>query len=344
MLTNAQLAELLAHEADNHEGHRQRALRKASRAAFTWPEEAADIVQSGRSLRDLPRVGAWINLIIRRWLEDPPEMPEPDPLRRGFLTFAEAKNTLADHPEWEEGLRGDLQMHSEHSDGKNTIAEMALSAAAYGYEYIAITDHSKGLKIAGGMTEEELILQGKEIDALNDELAAGGHGFHVLKALEMNIDPQGRGDMEPSSLEGLDLVLGSFHSALRKKEDQTERYVAALRNPHFQVLGHPRCRMYNFRAGLGADWARVFGEAAARNKAVEINSHPNRQDLNVELLEIARGEGCMFSIGTDAHAPWELQFIGIALAAAIKAKIPRERVINYMSKADLVEWARGGGR
>ena len=341
MLTNDQIAELLAREAETAEGHRERALRRASRAAFMWPVEAMDLVQEGGSLRDLPKIGAWLNVVIRNWLDDPPEVPEPAPLRKGFMTFARALKVVEEHPDWKEGLRGDLQMHSEYSDGKNPIAEMALSAAEYGYSYIAITDHSKGLKIAGGMTEEELLLQGKEIDALNGDLEAADQSFRVLKALEMNINPQGEGDMEPDSLTHLDLVLGSFHSSLRKTEDQTARYVAALRNPAFQVLGHPRCRMFNFRAGLSADWRRVFEAAAENHKAIEINSHPNRQDVNVELLEIARDESCMFSIGTDAHAPWELQYIWISVAAAILAGIPRSRVINYMEREALIEWAKG---
>ena len=341
MLTNRDLAELLALEADQNEGHRQRALRKASRAAFMWPIEATEHIAEGRSLRDLPRIGAWLNVIIRGWLEDPPEVPEADPLRRGFLTFAEARAVVDDNPSWKKGLKGDLQMHSEHSDGKNTIADMAFTAAEYGYEYIAITDHSKGLKIAGGMTEDELLEQGQEIDALNADLASKGHEFRVLKALEMNINPSGEGDMEPDSLQNLDLVLGSFHSSLRKTEDQTDRYIAALRNPHFKVLGHPRCRIYNFRAGLWADWSRVFGEAASNDKAVEINSHPNRQDLNVDLLKMAKKEGCRFSIGTDAHAPWELEFRWLAVAAAITAGIPQERVINYMARDQLLEWSKG---
>jgi histidinol phosphatase-like PHP family hydrolase len=159
----------------------------------------------------------------------------------------------------------------------------------------------------------------------------------------MNISPTGEGDMEPESLEPLDLVLGSFHSSLRKKEDQTDRYIAALNNPHFNILGHPRCRMYDFRAGLWADWPRVFGAAAANNKAVEINAHPNRQDLNVELLKLAVKEGCLISIGTDAHAPYELQFVWIAVAAAIKAGIPRKRVVNYLDTDGLIAWAKGEG-
>src|SRR2546429_8427728 len=98
--------------------------------------------------------------------------------------------------------------------------------------------------------------------------------------------------MDERSLSHLDIVVGCFHSALRKKEDQTDRYLAALRNPTIQILGHPRGRIYNFRTGLTADWPRVFDLAAELDKAVEIDSYPDRQDLNVELLKLAREAGC----------------------------------------------------
>ncbi|HWL65587.1 MAG TPA: PHP domain-containing protein [Actinomycetota bacterium] len=341
MLTNAQLAELLARAAEENEGHRQRALRSASRAAYHWPEEVADIVERGDSLRDLPKIGGWLSGIIRRWLEDPPEVPDPPPIRAGFRTFAEALAIVADNPEWSSGLRGDLQMHTEYSDGKESIVAMAGEGAERGYEYIAITDHSKGLRIAGGMHEEELLAQIDEIDVVNEELRKAGHDIRVLRALEMNINPQGEGDMEPESLEPLDLVLGSFHSSLRTKDDQTDRYLAAVRNPHFQILGHPRGRKYDNRLGLQADWPRVFEEATKHDKAIEINSFPDRQDLNSELLEIAREAGVRVSIGTDAHDRMEMRFIPMGVAAAIKAGIDRERVINYMSVDDLVAWAKG---
>lgn len=95
----------------------------------------------------------------------------------------------------------------------------------------------------------------------------------------MNLSPRGEGDMEPEALRALDLVLGSFHSSLRKTEDQTERYLSAIRNPHVHIHGHPRGRIYNYRLGLTADWSRVFAEAAHLGKAVEIDSYPDRQDL-----------------------------------------------------------------
>jgi DNA polymerase (family 10) len=114
----------------------------------------------------------------------------------------------------------------------------------------------------------------------------------------MNLNPRGEGDMNPKSLSNLDLVLGSFHSSLRRIDDQTERYLAALRNPHIHILAHPRGRIYNFRLGLKADWPRVFAEAARLDKALEIDCYPDRQDLNLSLLKLARLAGTRVSLGT----------------------------------------------
>src|SRR5205085_632669 len=160
----------------------------------------------------------------------------------------------------------------------------------------------------------------------------------VLSSLEMNLNPRGEGDMDPKVLAKLDLVLGSFHSQLRTREDQTKRYVAAIRNRDIQVLGHPRGRIYNYRLGLKADWARVFAEARKIDKAVEIDCYPDRQDLNLALLKIARKEGVRISLGTDAHHPWQLEFIELGLAAALKAKIPADRIVNFMSILQLKQW------
>lgn len=337
-LTNEQIAELLALASEEHEGNKEKAARRASRKAYGWPEEAAEIVEQGRSLKELPAVGPWVGRLIQDWLENPPEVPEPPPLRADFMSLASARAALADAPDFREKLKGDLQMHSTYSDGTVSIKEMALQAIALGHDYIAITDHTKGLKIAGGMSEEVLARQIAEIDAVNAEMERSDAVFRVLKAVEMNISPDGSGDMEPEALDALDLVLGSFHSKLRIKEDQTERYLLNLRNPHVHVLGHPRCRMYNFRLGLAADWGRVFEEAKELDKAVEINSHSHRQDLNVELLHLVAGAGCRVSIGTDAHSPAEMQQIEIGCAAAVRAGIPRDRIINFMPYEDLLEW------
>jgi histidinol phosphatase-like PHP family hydrolase len=332
------LAELLAREAEKREGILIRAFRRAARSAFLWPEVAADVVASGRSLTELHGVGPFIAKEIQGWLEKPPPLGAIPPLRRDFLTMADAKKLLRAKPEWQNRLRGDLQMHTQWSDGSGTVLEMGEAASTRGYEYIAITDHSKGLKIAGGMNETQLRQQGVEIRKANRLLARAGAKTTVLTSLEMNLNPRGEGDMDSPALAALDIVLGSFHSALRKKEDQTARYLAALRNPDIQIVGHPRGRIYNYRLGLKADWSRVFGEAAKRDKAVEIDSYPDRQDLNLKLLKIARKEGVRISLGTDAHHPWQLEFIELGLAAALKAGIPAERVINFLSLPELKAW------
>jgi histidinol phosphatase-like PHP family hydrolase len=215
---------------------------------------------------------------------------------------------------------------------------MATAGKERGYEYIGITDHSKGLKIAGGIDEASLRAQGREIATANKSVLRCSENLTVLRSIEMNLNPRGEGDMNPRSLAGLDLVLGSFHSALRVTGDQTGRYVAALRNPHIQILGHPRGRIYNYRLGLSADWARVFAEAAKLDKALEIDCYPDRQDLNVSLLKLARAEGARISLGTDAHHPWQLEFIDLGLGAAMRAKIPFDRIVNFMTIRVLRNW------
>jgi len=117
-----------------------------------------------------------------------------------------------------------------------------------------------------------------------------------------------------------------------------DRYLAALRNPQIQILGHPRGRIYNFRIGLRADWPRVFAEASKLDKALEVDCYPDRQDLNVSLLKIAREHGTRISLGTDAHHPCQLEFIELGLAAILRAKLSAERIINFMTLEELKNW------
>jgi histidinol phosphatase-like PHP family hydrolase len=254
------------------------------------------------------------------------------------MTRAQARKILAKHPSWSAKLKGDLQMHSEWSDGATPIADMAAAGIERGYQYIAITDHTKGLKIAGGLDEARLAQQGVEIAKLNKQFRADGTEFTILRAAEMNLSPDGAGDMELSALAELDLVLGCFHSALRRTEDQTSRYIAGLQNPGIQILGHPQTRIYDRREGLHADWSKVFAEAARLDKAVEIDGDPNRQDLRVSLLKLARKEGCRISLGTDAHDPAEFAYMELALAAACVAKIPAERIVSFLPLNEVTSW------
>jgi histidinol phosphatase-like PHP family hydrolase len=335
--TNVDIAELLARAAETADGHRARAYRTASVAALMWSEEAADLVAADRSLTELERIGPSLARRVRGWIEDPPEIPSPPPARAGFGSFAGAISRIARELAWG-APRGDLQMHTTFSDGKVTLEQMALTGIELGYRYVAITDHSKGLRIANGIDEATLGAQGEQIEAFNDKLAADGLDFRVLRSVEMNLDTAGAGDMDAEALGKLDLVLGSFHSALRSTEDETNRYLAAVRNPHVDVIGHPRGRKYNLRLGLQADWTRVLEAAAAHGKAMEINAYPNRQDLSVDLLEIAREAGGWVSIGTDAHDPTEMRFLPVGIAAALDAGIPRDRILNFLERDELVAW------
>jgi len=298
-----------------------------------WPEEAADIEQSGRSLTELRAIGPFTASFIARWLKDRPDVPVPPPIRDGFITYAYAREVVAAHPEWAAAAKSDQQMHTDETDGSATIDEMAEAGRDLGRERIAITDHSRTLRITNGMDEARLAAQGERIDAVN----ARGAAPWVLKGIEMDVTPEGAGDMEPAALARLDLVLGAFHSKLRLRDDQTERYFRALANPDIQVLAHPRGRVYNFRPGLSCDWERVARRASETGTVLEIDAYPDRQDLDVERLRIVAAEGAWISIGTDAHSPGELAFLEIGIAAAILGGVPRERVLNLLSNLALAE-------
>ena len=198
-LDNNCIAELLAVEAEAKRPPIDRALRRAARLAHIWPEEAAELVRQHRSLTEFAAVGPYLEKVIRSWIADPPPIPKRPEIREGFLTMTEARTVLAKNSSWLNGIKGDLQMHTQWSDGSGSIEEMAEAADRRGYEYIAITDHSQGLKIAGGIGAVQLREQGAEIDRINNSLAAQGKKLRILRSIELNLDPGGRGDMEQRS-------------------------------------------------------------------------------------------------------------------------------------------------
>jgi putative hydrolase len=342
MLTNGHLGELLWTAAREETDHRRRALERASRASRFWPQEAGEIAASGRPLTELRSVGPWVALRIEAWLEDPPSIPEPDETRRGFLTYAEVRRTLDADPSWEASPCADLQVHTTWSDGGLPLEDMVAASRSLGRPFVAITDHSQTLTVANGMTPEELADQGRAIDAMNRGFEEDGAAFRVLRSMEVDVFVDGTLDADDDALAGLDLVLGAFHSALRSKDDQTERYLAALRQPRLHVLAHPKARMYGRRVGLVADWRRVFAEAASLGKALELDATVPRQDLSVELATLAREEGVQwFSIGSDAHTARELEFLPFGMATAALAGIARERILNYRPVEFVRSWTRG---
>ena len=341
MLTNAEVGELLWRASRDETDHRRRALERASRASRFWPEEVHDVAAAGRPLTELRGVGPWIAAQIDTWLEQLPPIPEVDETRRGFLTYAEVRSTLDADPAWESLPSADLQMHTTHSDGALSLEEMVAAARALGRSFVAVTDHSASLQIANGMTPERLAVQRRAIDELDTAIADGGDDFRILRSMEVDVFADGSMDMDDDSLSTLDLVLGAFHSKLRSTADETERYLAALRQPRLHVLAHPKARMYGRRVGLVADWRRVFAEAARLGKAIELDATVWRQDLNVALATLAREEGVQwFTIGSDAHNELELEFLPFGMATAARAGIERDRILNYRSIDFVRSWAR----
>ena len=238
--------------------------------------------------------------------------------------------TLADY-------RGDLQMHSQWSDGSETLAQLAEGCLARGYEYCAVTDHSQGLQIAGGMTMADVARQHKEIDATNRALKGK---FRILKGVEANIQPDGELDITADDRRHFEIVLAAPHADLRDAADQTPRMLTAVRLPGVHILAHPRGRKIGERAGVAADWDRVFAEAAKRGVAVEIDGDPSRQDIDFTIAPRAVSAGCLIALDSDAHSTGELPYAETSIAHARLANIPKARIINCWPIEKLLAWAR----
>jgi putative hydrolase len=234
-------------------------------------------------------------------------------------------------------LRGDLHTHSDWSDGGSPIEEMMRTAAALGHEYAALTDHSPRLTVARGLSPERLREQLGIVRRLNEELAP----FRILTGIEVDILDDGALDQEPELLAELDVVVASVHSKLRMpREQMTMRMVAAIANPHMDVLGHCTGRLVVGRGRPESEFdAEVVFEACRQfGVAVEINSRPERLDPPRRLLSLAVEMGCMFSIDTDAHAPGQLEWQLYGCERAEECGVTADRVINTKTLADLQSW------
>jgi len=234
-------------------------------------------------------------------------------------------------------LQGDLQMHSTGSDGKNTIAEMAEAARALGHRYILISDHSHGMAVAGGLQVDELRQQRAEIETLNE-----GYGdFRILAGTEVEIRSDGSLDFPDEVLAEMDLVVASLHTGLRSgRERTTERMLAAIRNPHVDMIAHPTGRLLGKREGADLDMEVVLRAAAETGTAMEINSYPDRLDLRDAHVRRALELGCKLAINTDAHAAGDLEYLFFGVATARRGGVRAEDVINTWDVGRLLEWAR----
>jgi DNA polymerase (family 10) len=232
-----------------------------------------------------------------------------------------------------EDLRGDLHMHSTWSDGRDTIEEMVVACAARGYEYMALTDHSKNLPMVNGLDARRLAGQWAEIE----EIRARHPEIRLLRGMEVDILIDGALDLEDEMLAGLDWVVISVHSRFELPHgQQTERILRALEHPAVNVLGHPTGRLLNRRKPIDFDVDAVLTRAAELGVAVELNSHPNRLDLKDSHLRLARERGCKITLSTDSHRTGELTLMRYGVDQARRAGLEPGDVLNTLPLPDFL--------
>ena len=331
----------------------QLGYKRAAKALIALPLPVTQLVEAG-TLRDVPYIGPSSARIVTELVESGSsptvaaavsESRHADKvaamrgMRKNFLSQLAMEQILALPRDRSivsrAAFRGDFQMHSTWSDGGESIETMANACMTLGHSCMGVTDHSHGLPVARGMSMTDVERQHREIDELNQRL---GSRFRVFKGIEANILADGSLDLQAGERALFEFVVASPHSMLRQTHDQTPRMLGAVRQPGVAVLGHPRGRMYNSRAGVVADWPRIFAEAAKRRVAIEIDGNWHRQDIDFELVAQALDVGCLFALDSDAHSTGELRFTDFSIAHARLADVPAERVINCWSDTELAEW------
>jgi DNA polymerase (family 10) len=229
-------------------------------------------------------------------------------------------------------IRGELHAHSTSSDGSNSIEQMAFAAQAHGYEYIGITDHSQSLKIAGGMSVEDLWKQLRFIDKLNERL----DGIRILKSAEVDILADGSLDYPDDLLRELDYTVCSVHSRFAfGKSQQTERILRAMDNRYFNILGHATGRLLLKRPGYELDIEAIVGHAKQNGCFFEINSSPDRLDLSAENARLAHGAGILIAVSTDAHSTREFGTVRYGVDQARRAGLDKKSILNCLPWKDL---------
>ena len=318
-------------ERGRAESYKVRAFRRAAAAVAELGEErVAELGRAGRLL-DIPHVGETTARVIAEVLAGGTP---------AYLSEIEGRSTPVlgeDAARIREALKGDCHSHSDWSDGGSPVDVMARAAAALGHEYLAMTDHSPRLTVAHGLDAERLRGQLELVERINSELAP----FRILTGIEVDILEDGSLDQDEELLSRLDVVVASVHSKLRMEEaEMTRRMVKAIENPHTDILGHCTGRIVVGRGRKPStfDASAVFAACARTGTAVEINSRPERKDPPRDLLGVALEAGCSFSIDTDAHAPGQLEWIGLGCEQAADARVPPERIVNAKPLYEFLEW------
>jgi putative hydrolase len=312
--------------------YRPRAFRRAAETLRRLPAAELERIATAGELTKLDGVGDTIAEIVQQAMGG--EQPS-------YLLTLEARETGRSPGAAEDlcrSLRGDCHVHTNWSDGKSSLEEMAVAARDLGHDYIVITDHSPRLKVARGLSPERLHQQLDAIAELNQRVAP----FRVLGGIEVDILPDGSLDQEDSLLASLDVVVASVHSQLRaERAAMTDRMLAALENPHLDVLGHCTGRIVvgKGRKESEFDAERVFSACSRLGKAVEINCRPERLDPPRRLLSLARELGCRFAMDTDAHSPGQLDWQHYGCDRAAACGVTSESIVNAWSLDRLLAWA-----
>ncbi len=262
----------------------------------------------------------------------PPELRED----RGEIEAALAGH-LPDLVELSD-LQGDFQFHTTLSDGRASLWEMAQAARAAGLKYAVVSDHSRGLGVAHGAGPEELRRQRAEVEEVNHRM---GGTFRVLTGVEVEVRADGSLDLPDEVLAELDIVVAAVHSGLRQPREQfTARAIAALRHPHVDILAHPTGRLLGQREGADVDLEAVLRAAAETGKAVEINAHPWRLDLNDVGIRRAIELGVLLAISSDSHGPEEFGLLHFGVAVARRGWASPAHLLNTRSVEEVLAWAR----
>ncbi|MFY1675822.1 MULTISPECIES: PHP domain-containing protein [unclassified Streptomyces] len=315
--------------------YRARAFRTAARVVSSLPAREVRRRAEAGTLESLSGVGPKTAGVVREALTG----RTPEYLRALEEDTGEPLDGAA--RELRRRLQGDCHTHSDWSDGGSPIEEMGRTAAGLGHAWAVLTDHSPRLTVARGLSAERLREQLDVVAELNARWAP----FRLLTGIECDILRDGSLDQDPDLLARLDVVVVSVHSALRMPaEPMTRRMVAAVSDPHADVLGHCTGRLVagKRRPESEFDADEVFAACAASGTAVEINSRPERLDPPRRLLRRALAAGTLFAIDTDAHAPGQLDWQSHGCARAAECEVPAARVVTTWSATDLLAWTRDG--
>ena len=316
--------------------YKVRAFRQAAVAADELGPGRLELLASSGRLTDVPGIGDTTARVIAEAIAG------GTPSYLAELEGSPSAPLSPDAARLRARLRGDCHSHSDWSDGGSPIPEMAEAAVELGHEYIALTDHSPRLTVARGLSADRLRSQLEVVAALNEGLAP----FRIMTGIEVDILEDGSLDQDEDLLGALDVVVASVHSKLRMEAPQmTRRMVAAVENPHSDILGHCTGRLVSGkgREPSSFDAEAVFGACAKTGTAVEINSRPERRDPPEDLLKLAAELGCSVSIDTDAHAPGQLEWLGLGCEQAVQAGVPAGSVVNSWQADKLLEWTAGHG-